>query len=74
MVLFLKIDVEEDEDEDESDTESTGVLDLSKIREMRLVPSDPSQCEFLCSNLRANLNLVQCSFLFHTMISDAKQT
>lgn len=46
VVLFLKIEVEEDEDEeDESDTESTGALDLSKIREMRLVPSDSAQCE-----------------------------
>jgi len=46
----LKIEVEEDED-DESDSESTEVLDLSKIREMRLVPSDSTQCELLCSNL-----------------------
>ena len=43
----LKIEVEDDEDEeDESDTQSTGALDLSKIREMRLVPSDSTHCEF----------------------------
>ena len=44
----MKIEVVEDEDEDDEDddTESTGVLDLSKIREMRLVPSDSTQCEF----------------------------
>lgn len=46
-LYFLKIEVEEDEDDDESDTEATEVLDLSKIREMRLVPSDSTQCEFL---------------------------
>ncbi|KFK27958.1 hypothetical protein AALP_AA8G453400 [Arabis alpina] len=45
--IYTQIDVEEDEDEDESDTESTGVLDLSKIREMRLVPSDSSQLDTL---------------------------
>lgn len=43
LVLFLKIEVVED---DEDDTESAGVLELSKIREMRLVPSDATQCEF----------------------------
>ncbi|VVB17682.1 unnamed protein product [Arabis nemorensis] len=45
--IYTQIDVEEDEDEDESDTESTGVLDLPKIREMRLVPSDSSQLDTL---------------------------
>ncbi|XP_020886237.1 chloride conductance regulatory protein ICln isoform X2 [Arabidopsis lyrata subsp. lyrata] len=45
--IYTQIEIEEDED-DESDTESsTEVLDLSKIREMRLVPSDPSQLETL---------------------------
>jgi hypothetical protein len=41
----LKIETESDEDESEgSDSESSDTLDLSKITEMRLVPSDPSQC------------------------------
>ncbi|CAA7035085.1 unnamed protein product [Microthlaspi erraticum] len=43
--IYTQIDVEEDEDE--SDTESTEVLDLPKIREMRLVPSDSSQLDTL---------------------------
>ncbi|ESQ31697.1 hypothetical protein EUTSA_v10004861mg [Eutrema salsugineum] len=45
--IYTQIEVVEDEDDDESDTESTGVLDLSKIREMRLVPSDSSQLDTL---------------------------
>ncbi|XP_018487329.1 chloride conductance regulatory protein ICln isoform X2 [Raphanus sativus] len=46
--LYTQIEVEEDEDEEhESDTESTGALDLSKIREMRLVPSDSAQLDTL---------------------------
>ncbi|CAF2145055.1 BnaCnng53550D [Brassica napus] len=46
--IYTQIEVVEDEDEDdEDDTESTGVLDLSKIREMRLVPSDSTQLDTL---------------------------
>ncbi|KAG5393842.1 hypothetical protein IGI04_023805 [Brassica rapa subsp. trilocularis] len=50
--IYTQIEVEEDEDEDEDeededDTESTGALDLSKIREMRLVPSDSTQLDTL---------------------------
>ncbi|XP_033130069.1 chloride conductance regulatory protein ICln isoform X1 [Brassica rapa] len=46
--IYTQIEVEDDEDEeDEDDTESTGALDLSKIREMRLVPSDSTQLDTL---------------------------
>jgi hypothetical protein len=45
MLLRLKIETEADEDESEgSDSEGSDALDLSKITEMRLVPSNPSQC------------------------------
>ncbi|CAH8391716.1 unnamed protein product [Eruca vesicaria subsp. sativa] len=44
--IYTQIEVVEDE-EDEDVTESTGVLDLSKIREMRLVPSDSTQLNTL---------------------------
>ena len=49
-VSCLKIETEEnDADSEGSDSECDGTLDLSKITEMRLVPSDPSQCMFqLC--------------------------
>lgn len=48
VLLFVKIETEDDdEDEDEgSDTESVEPLDLSRVTEMRLVPSDASQCNF----------------------------
>lgn len=37
----------EDDESDGSDTECNGVLDSSKITEMRLVPSDPTQLDTL---------------------------
>lgn len=41
----LKIDTgAEDEESEGSDSECNDTLDLSKINEMRLVPSDPNQC------------------------------
>lgn len=44
----MKIETEEDDDEsDDSDSECNDTLDLSKIREMRLIPSDPSLCIFV---------------------------
>lgn len=45
---YLKIEIEDaDGDEDEgSDSESGEALDLSKVTEMRLIPSDVSQCKF----------------------------
>ncbi|RXH94926.1 hypothetical protein DVH24_024610 [Malus domestica] len=46
--IYTQIETEDDEDEsDGSDSESNGVLDLSKITEMRLVPSDPNQLDSL---------------------------
>ncbi|CAG7896085.1 unnamed protein product [Brassica rapa] len=46
--IYTQIEVVEDEDEeDEDEEESNGVLDLSKIREMRLVPSDSTQLDTL---------------------------
>lgn len=47
MGFFLKIETEADGDEsDNSDSECNDTLDLSRIREMRFIPSDPSQCKF----------------------------
>lgn len=42
----MKIETEADEEfnSDNSDSESNHVLDLSNVREMRLIPSDPDQC------------------------------
>lgn len=41
----MKIDNGDEGDDTEScDSESSETLDLSKITEMRLVPSDPAQC------------------------------
>ncbi|XP_050384967.1 chloride conductance regulatory protein ICln [Argentina anserina] len=46
--IYAQIETGADEDESEgSDSESNGVLDLSKITEMRLVPSDPNQLDSL---------------------------
>ncbi|XP_059449477.1 chloride conductance regulatory protein ICln [Corylus avellana] len=46
--IYAQIETEADEDESEgSDSESSDALDLSKITEMRLVPSNPSQLDTL---------------------------
>ncbi|KAK9266272.1 hypothetical protein L1049_025349 [Liquidambar formosana] len=46
--IYTQIETEADEDEAEgSDSECGETLDLSKITEMRLVPSDPSQLDTL---------------------------
>lgn len=46
--IYTQIETEADEDESEgSDSESSDTLDLSKITEMRLIPSDPSQLDTL---------------------------
>ncbi|KAF7836379.1 chloride conductance regulatory protein ICln [Senna tora] len=46
--IYTQIESEADEDEsDNSDSECNDTLDLSKIREMRLVPSDPTQLDTL---------------------------
>lgn len=44
---FRKIETGDDEDEsDDSDVECDETFDISKVKEMRLVPSDPSQCMY----------------------------
>lgn len=48
--IYTQIETGDDENVDESedsDSECNGTLDLSKITEMRLVPSDPSQLDHL---------------------------
>lgn len=43
--IVFKIDTGvEDDESDGVDSDCAEVLDLSKISEMRLVPSDPNQC------------------------------
>lgn len=53
IYFIFKIENGDEENElDDSDSENDGTLNLSKITEMRLVPSDPNQCMhspfFLC--------------------------
>ncbi|CAH1430363.1 unnamed protein product [Lactuca virosa] len=46
--IYTQIDTgDEDDDDESSDSESNEILDLSKITEMRLVPSDPNQLDAL---------------------------
>ncbi|CAK7337082.1 unnamed protein product [Dovyalis caffra] len=46
--IYTQIETGEDEEESEgSDSECSDALDLSKVTEMRLVPSDPSQLDSL---------------------------
>ncbi|XP_019440526.1 PREDICTED: chloride conductance regulatory protein ICln-like [Lupinus angustifolius] len=46
--IYTQIDTEADEDDsDDSDSECNVIHDLSKIREMRLIPSDPTQLDTL---------------------------
>ncbi|CAN1180538.1 Chloride conductance regulatory protein ICln [Linum perenne] len=46
--IYAQIETGADEDDsDGSDSESTETLDLSKVTEMRLIPSDPSQLDHL---------------------------
>ncbi|XP_028786243.1 chloride conductance regulatory protein ICln isoform X2 [Neltuma alba] len=46
--IYTQIETEPDGDEsDNSDSESNDTLDLSRIREMRLIPSDPNQLDSL---------------------------
>ncbi|KAA8533835.1 hypothetical protein F0562_031352 [Nyssa sinensis] len=48
--IYAQIETEAEDDDDESeglDSEYNGTLDLSKITELRLVPSDPSQLDAL---------------------------
>ncbi|KAL2550225.1 Chloride conductance regulatory protein ICln [Forsythia ovata] len=46
--IYTQIDIEAEDDESEdSDSECNDTLDLSKITEMRLLPSDPNQLDTL---------------------------
>ncbi|KAL7107290.1 hypothetical protein ACP275_06G045000 [Erythranthe tilingii] len=46
--IYAQIETEAEEDEsEESDSESDSTLNLSKITEMRLIPSDPDQLDML---------------------------
>lgn len=47
--ISFQIETEDDRNEDSGDSEleSDEDFDLSKITEMRLVPSDPTQCTFI---------------------------
>ncbi|CAL0311243.1 unnamed protein product [Lupinus luteus] len=46
--IYTQIDNDADEDDsDDSDSECNVIHDLSKIREMRLIPSDPTQLDTL---------------------------
>ncbi|KAI4332005.1 hypothetical protein L6164_016948 [Bauhinia variegata] len=46
--IYMQIEAEGDEDEsNDSDSECNNNVDLSKIREMRLIPSDPGQLDTL---------------------------
>ncbi|KAJ6978088.1 chloride conductance regulatory protein ICln-like [Populus alba x Populus x berolinensis] len=48
--IYTQIETGEDENESEgSDSECSDALDLSKVTEMRLVPSDPSQLDTFVS-------------------------
>lgn len=55
-ISCLKIETgEDDADSEGSDSECDGTLDLSKVTEMRLIPSDPSQCTFQLGPHRSTL-------------------
>lgn len=43
----IETEVGSDEESDESDSEANGAVDLSKVTEMRIVPSDPDQLDEL---------------------------
>ncbi|KAI4323997.1 hypothetical protein L6164_023565 [Bauhinia variegata] len=45
--IYTQIETEDEDQSSDSDSECNDTLDLSKIREMRLVPSDPSQLDTL---------------------------
>jgi hypothetical protein len=49
----MKIETEASlgEESDVSDSETNGELELSKVTEMRIIPSDPGQCILLANCL-----------------------
>jgi len=42
--LQIETEAGSDEEFDESDSEVNGEIELSKVNEMRIIPSDPGQC------------------------------
>ncbi|TQD97436.1 hypothetical protein C1H46_017015 [Malus baccata] len=74
----MVIETEDDEDEsDGSDSERNGDLDLSKVTEMRLVPSDPNQLDALfevfCECAELNPEPIQEGEEEHNWIFSADQ-
>ncbi|PON89452.1 ICln [Trema orientale] len=77
--LYTQIETGSDEDESEdSDSETNGVVDLSKITEMRLVPSDPSQLdqlfEIFCECAELNPEPIEEEEEEHNWVFSADQT
>ncbi|XP_061956651.1 chloride conductance regulatory protein ICln-like [Populus nigra] len=76
--IYTQIETGEDEDELEgSDSECSDALDLSKVTEMRLVPSDPSQLDTLfqvfCECAELNPEPVEDNEEEHNWIFSADQ-
>ncbi|KAI5569849.1 hypothetical protein BDE02_12G104600 [Populus trichocarpa] len=76
--IYTQIETGEDEDESEgSDSECSDALDLSKVTEMRLVPSDPSQLDTLfqvfCECAELNPEPVEDNEEEHNWIFSADQ-
>ncbi|KAL9335654.1 hypothetical protein Peur_072835 [Populus x canadensis] len=76
--IYTQIETGEDEDESEgSDSECSDPLDLSKVTEMRLVPSDPSQLDTLfqvfCECAELNPEPVEDNEEEHNWIFSADQ-
>ncbi|KAL3575678.1 hypothetical protein D5086_023779 [Populus alba] len=76
--IYTQIETVEDENESEgSDSECSDALDLSKVTEMRLVPSDPSQLDTLfqvfCECAELNPEPVEDNEEEHNWIFSADQ-
>ncbi|RXI08557.1 hypothetical protein DVH24_022701 [Malus domestica] len=76
--LYTQIETEDDEDESDGlDSERNGDLDLSKVTEMRLVPSDPNQLDSLfevfCECAELNPEPIQEGEEEHNWIFSADQ-
>ncbi|KAL9373084.1 hypothetical protein Peur_035328 [Populus x canadensis] len=76
--IYTQIETGEDEDESEgTDSECSDALDLSKVTEMRLVPSDPSQLDTLfqvfCECAELNPEPVEDNEEEHNWIFSADQ-
>ncbi|XP_010550794.1 PREDICTED: uncharacterized protein LOC104821571 [Tarenaya hassleriana] len=69
-LCMSNIEVGEDEDAPEPDSESTEIVDLSKTREVRLVPSDASQLDTL---FELNPEPVEAFVFSHFRVEDLKE-